>query len=75
MTTKKQLFIAFFMHQWKVTEVTKEQSLLPKKKKIKEEKRKEEGKKLRPPNINILDFLEGENLKTIMKIHAYFWTN
>lgn len=73
MTTKKQLFIAFFMHQWKVREVTKEQSLLPKKKRKK--KRKEEGKKLRPPNINILHFLEGENLKTIMKIHAYFWTN
>lgn len=67
MTKKKQLIIAFFIHQWKVREVTKEQSLLS--------KRKEEGEKLQAPNMNILDFIEGENLRTIIKIHAYFWTN
>lgn len=58
MTKKKQCFIAFFIHQWKVREVTKEQSLLQKGEKEKEKRK-----------------VEREKLRTIIKIHVYFWTN
>lgn len=48
--------------------------------KVKEEQKtnyyhKKEGENSGPPGIHISDFMEGKNLRTIIKIHAYFWTN
>lgn len=43
---KEKTIIAFFIHQWKVREVTKEQSLVQKEKKKKERKERNEGFKI-----------------------------
>lgn len=61
----KKYVIALLSHQQKVKE-KQETNYYHKKEK--------DGGKSRPPGIQISDFMEGKNLRTIIKIHTYFWT-